>query len=76
MSFLTVAATTSAFDGHRMTEGPLMVTIAEVADVTEYGAPREVTVTAQNRGDQPLSLRLKMAGLVDEWRAVGETERT
>ena len=71
---LLLAATAAAFNGHVAKDGPLTVTIGEIADVTEYAVPREVIVTVKNSGDRPLKVQLKMAGLVDEWRAVGDTE--
>ena len=72
-SFL-LAATAGAFNGQVAKEGPLTVTIAAIEDVTDYGAPRDVGVTIKNAGDKPLTVQLKMSGLVDEWRAVGNAE--
>ena len=64
-----------AFNGHVVREGPVTVTIDAVEDVTAYDAPREVRVTVGNAGAEPLKVRLRLAGLVDEWRAVGKTEQ-
>lgn len=64
-----------AFNGNVVTEGPLKVTIAEVPDVTAYDAPCDVAVALKNSGGAPLAVRLRIDGLVDEWRAVGETEK-
>ena len=64
-----------AFDGHAVTVGVLRLSIGEVADVTACDAPRDVAVTVHNAGKTPLSVRLRLGGLVDEWRAVGETAR-
>jgi len=60
------------FDGHIVQEGPLKLSIGEIGPVREYGQPQEVTVTVQNKGENILPVQLRMAGLVDEWRAVGE----
>ncbi len=67
--------TAAAFNGHIVTQGPLKLTIGNIEDVTEYNKPRDVKVTVKNNGDSPLQVRLRMADLVDEWYAVGETEK-
>jgi len=64
-----------AFDGHAVAEGPLRLTLAEMPDVTALDAPRDVPVTLTNKGKAPLNVHLRLAGLVDEWRAVGQTRK-
>ena len=74
--FLLLAAeTVVAFNGHIVTEGPLKLTIDDIEDVTEYDRPRDVKVTVRNNGESPLKVQLRMSGLVDEWYAVGETQK-
>ena len=75
VSILLTASTAMAFNGHIVTQGPLKLTIGNIEDVTEYNKPRDVKVTAGNNGSSPLQIQLRMAGLVDEWHAVGETEQ-
>ncbi len=62
-----------AFNGHRVTEGPLTVTIEPVAMMTEYNQVQPVLVTCANRGDQALNITLKLGGLVDQWKAFDQT---
>ncbi len=69
------AGTTMAFNGHTVTEGSLELTIDPIADVEALGESREVKVTLANKGQSSLAVHLRMGGLVDEWYAVGETER-
>ncbi len=75
ISILLTASTLTAFNGHIVTEGPLKLTIESIEDVTEYDTPRRVQVTADNNGGSPLQVRLRMSDLVDEWYAMGETEK-
>jgi len=63
-----------AFNGHVVTEGPLKMTIGEIDDVTEYEKSQQVTVTLANSADTEMRMNLRMAGLVDEWYAVGRTQ--
>jgi len=65
----------NAFNGHAVTEGPLRLTIGEVAPVTALDAPQTVPVAVGNTGRSPLTVRLRVLGLVDEWRVVGPAER-
>jgi len=65
----------AAFDGHSVTEGPLVLSIAEPADVTQINQPVEVAVTLENTGSAPLEVNVRIADLVDEWRAIGEASR-
>jgi len=74
--FLLLAAeTVVAFNGHIVTEGPLKLTIDGIEDVTEYDKPCLVNVTVKNNADSELPVKLRMSGLVDEWYAVGETQK-
>ena len=75
VSVVLAASTAVAFNGHIVTQGPLKLTIGNIEDVTEYNKPRDVKVKVKNNGDSPLQVRLRMADLVDEWYAVGETEK-
>ncbi|MHC4682501.1 MAG: COG1470 family protein, partial [Planctomycetota bacterium] len=94
---LTLAMGTAlAFNGHIVTEGPLELSIAPIADVedldrvagvppairgrdaldtTRPGWPRHVKVTVANKGNSSLAVHLRLAGLVDEWYAVGQTQK-
>src|SRR4030042_1792336 len=65
-----------AFNGHVVTEGPLKMTIGDIADVTEYDQPRQVTVTLANTADATIRVDLRMTGLADEWHAVNGTEKS
>jgi len=78
ISFVTClffAAPASAFNGHIVTEGPLKLTIGDIKEVTQYDKARDVTVTLNNNGTSTLNVHLKMTGLVDEWYAVGQTQK-
>jgi hypothetical protein len=65
-----------AFDGHVVTEGPLTLTIGEVAEITAYDTPRDIDVTLKNSGPSKIYVKLRIAGLVGEWRSVGEMEKS
>jgi len=65
-----------AFNGYVVTQGPLKMTIGDIADVTEFEKPRQVTVTLANSADTEMRMNLRMAGLVDEWYAAGQTEKS
>jgi len=71
---LSAAGPAFAFNGHIVTEGPLELTIGDIADVTMLDTPRDVGVTVGNKGQSTLNIRLRMADLVDEWFAVGQAE--
>jgi hypothetical protein len=64
-----------AFNGQVVTQGPLKVTISDIPNVTEYERPQQVTVTLASSADTEIQVHLRMAGLVDEWYAVGVTEK-
>ena len=76
VTLLLAAGPLGAFNGHAVERGPLRLVIGEVAGVTAYDTPYDVPVTLENRGKEPISARLEVAGLVDEWRTVGETAVT
>ena len=71
-----VASIATAFNGHVASEGPVKVTIAEIATVEEFDKPASVTVSVANNSQSPIKVKLVMNGLVDEWYAVGETDKT
>jgi len=64
-----------AFNGHRVTEGPLTLTIGDIATVTSFDTPQPVKVTLSNSSGESLDVALEMKGLADDCRAVGETKR-
>jgi len=64
-----------AFNGHVVTQGPLKITIGDIADVTEYEKPLQVTVMLASTANVAIQVNLRMAGLVDEWYAVGPVEQ-
>ena len=72
---LLAIRTASAFNGHIVNEGPLKLSVGDIEDVTEYDRPREVKVTVRNNETLNLDVHLQMAGLVDEWYAVGPTRK-
>lgn len=72
---LVLAPVALAFNGDKVTEGPLTLTIEPVETVTQLDSPQTVRVTAANAGDAPLDVSLEMKGLVDACRPVGATER-
>ncbi|UCG48272.1 MAG: hypothetical protein JSU94_00560 [Phycisphaerales bacterium] len=73
--FLLAAGAVEAFDGHVVTEGPLRLTIGDIADITETDKPRDVAVTLRNDAISALEVELQMAGLVDTCYAVGPTTK-
>jgi len=64
-----------AFNGHIVTEGPLKVTIADVESPTQFDRPCDIGVTLENTGPAKLSVNLRIDGLVDQWRSVGQTQK-
>ncbi len=78
MLALVVSWTTGpamGFDGHTVTEGPLVLSIDDVAKVTEIDRPVDIVVTLENTGSASLEVDVRVDGLVDEWQTVGETTR-
>jgi len=69
------AGNAAAFNGHIVTQGPLKLTIDDIQDVTQYDKPCEVRVTLSNSRASKLKVKLRMAGLVDQWYAIGEKEK-
>jgi len=65
----------AAFDGHSVKEGPLVLSIAEMGEVTQFDSPCTISVVLENTAARPLEVRLRLADLVDEWHAVGATTR-
>lgn len=63
-----------AFNGHKVTEGPLAVSIADIPTVTNHQA-QAFQVTFSNSGPTALAIEVELTGLVDECRAVGDTRR-
>lgn len=72
---LIICAATAAFDGHKVTEGPLTVTIAEMPTVIAYETPQKVEVVLRNAADRQLDVVVEIKDLVDEWRVVGDSRR-
>ncbi|MBE0535254.1 MAG: hypothetical protein IH624_06245 [Phycisphaerae bacterium] len=70
-----LAGYAAGFNGHVASEGAVTVTISPVEDVTAFDVPRRVDVTVENKGAAAVTVALRMGGLVDEWRAVGATDR-
>ncbi len=62
----------TAFDGHKVTEGPLVLSVGEPAGVSQVNQPYNVTVSMENTGTSPLGVDVRVGDLVDEWRVVGE----
>jgi len=73
--FLFAFGSAGGFNGHVATEGPVKVTIGEIDAATEFDKAAAVEVTVENSADAPIRVRLEMAGLVDEWYAVGVAEK-
>ncbi len=63
-----------AFDGHTVTTGPLTVSIGEVGPVAALDVSQPVAVTLTNSSKGDLAVRVRMTGLIDEWRPEGPTE--
>lgn len=72
---LVFAPVAFGFNGHKVTEGPLTLTIETIETVTQLDAPRTVRVTAANAGTSPLDVALEMKGLVDPCRPEGATQQ-
>lgn len=69
------ALRTAAFDGYMASDGPLTTVIAPLPLITNYDQPQAVRVTVSNSGPHSLTVSLALAGLVDECRAIGETQK-
>ena len=71
----SLVSISSAFNGHIVTEGPLKIIIGDIQTPTEYEKPIPVPVTVQNLVDTTLAVQLRLADLVDEWYAIGPTQK-
>lgn len=67
-------STALAFNGDRVTEGPLTVTIDKIPIVTSLDKPLNVDVELKNTGPEPLSVVVELKKLVDSWKAVGPVQ--
>jgi len=66
-----LSASANAFDGHGVTEGPLVLFIEEIPKVTMYDEPIGVRLRVQNTGDEELRGLLLIRDLVDERTSAG-----
>jgi hypothetical protein len=66
-----LAGAAFAFDGHRVTEGPLTLTIRPLPVVTRRAAPQSVTVTLSNASASPLPVRLQVESIPTDFPVVG-----
>lgn len=71
-----IAGPTAAFNGEKVAEGPLTLTIAPIETVTQPDQPQTVAVTLTNAGAAALDVAVEMKGLADPWRAVGPAKQT
>jgi hypothetical protein len=77
MLVLCLSATAApAFDGQKVTEGPLTLVIEPIETVTAYGQAHEARVTLTNADPAELAVELELCGLVDECRPAGATHAT
>jgi hypothetical protein len=60
------------FNGHVVKDGGLELEIGEFPAPTVAGEAVEVPVVLRNRGNGAVDCELRLQGLVDEWRSVGE----
>jgi hypothetical protein len=65
-----------AFDGHKASEGPITLTIDPIPLVARYDQAQSVRVSISNASPNPVPIKLELAGLVDECRAVGEAQKS
>jgi len=72
MCSLSVAV---AFDGHRVTEGPLALSIKPPPTVTDYDQPVPVRVRLENHDKAVLTGVAEVRNLVDDWRVVGRARQ-
>jgi len=59
------------FNGHRVTEGPVTLAIAEIPVVHDAQTPFVVRISLTNSSASSLSVRLTGTGFVAPWRAEG-----
>jgi hypothetical protein len=74
LALLSIVSSAAAFNGDRVSEGPLTLAIDTIPTVTDY-APQSVRVVLANAADTPLSVEVELKDLVDQWRTVGPTRR-
>lgn len=68
-------STAFAFNGHKVTEGPLAISIADIATVTNHDA-QALVVKLSNSGPTAVTVEVELTGLADECRAVGGARRS
>jgi len=70
-SLLICVAAAHAFNGHKVTDGPLQLFIGPIASPTDYDAPTRVDVSLKSLGAQRLEGTAEIRDLVDQWYVVG-----
>jgi len=63
-----------AWNAPKAAEGPLTVTLPQIEQVTQLGAPMDVAVTLKNSGTEVLSGALRI-GVIDDWSVEGANPR-
>ena len=71
-----IACAATAYNGHIASEGPVKIIIGEINTVEEFDKPADITVFVANSAQKAIKVRLTMNGLVDEWYAIGSTDKT
>lgn len=75
LSLCLLAPRAAAFNGHVASDGPLTTVIAPLPLITNYDQAQPVCITVSNTGPHSLTVSLALAGLVDECRAIGATQK-
>lgn len=65
----------AGFNGHRVVNGPLVLTIEPLPTVRSHDQPQTVNVTLESKAEA-LQVRLDLTGLVDSCQAIGPTRQT
>jgi hypothetical protein len=65
LSVYLICSAAAAFDGHKVTAGPITLTIGEIPSVTMYNEPQQIGVTVSNAADRPVDVLLEVKDLVD-----------
>lgn len=73
--WLSLATAALAFNGNRVTSGPLTIEIGEIPTTTPIGKTLEVAITLQNSGAAVLPAEVELFGLVDAWRVQGPAQQ-
>lgn len=60
-----------AFNGQRVEEGPLVLSIGAIPSPTQFTTPYAVGVTVESKANETLSVELRIGDLVDEWQVSG-----